>query len=131
MNPERMLITGFSAFATVLLIALLQIAYHKTKTANILETTALRAKHGNWQSCTNVTDSWGRTVRFSRYSDETRTSYVLTSSGKDGIFGNKDDMTSIATDFNKSRIVGKWMGKKSKEFAKGVVEGIKESNEQD
>lgn len=34
-------------------------------------------------------------------------------------------ITSQATDFNKSKIVGKWVGKKSKQFIKGFIEGVK------
>jgi hypothetical protein len=49
------------------------------------------------------------------------------SPGKDKQLNTSDDIVVEKTDINKSRIIGRWVGKKTKEFAKGVIGGVKEN----
>jgi hypothetical protein len=132
MNHERMLIAGVSAFLAVILIALCQYIYKNSKTHSILERTAFTAKHEHWQSssnCSNVIDAWRKPISFECVSNELKTTYILTSSGRDGIMRTKDDIVCITTDLNKSRIAGEWVGKKSKQFAIGLFHGLRGGEE--
>jgi hypothetical protein len=55
----------------------------------------------------------------------------VASAGQDGIFGNEDDIEKSAVDWNKSRVIGKWVGQKSKQAIKGFKEGVKEKSKFD
>ena len=53
----------------------------------------------------------------------------VASAGKDGKFGTNDDLVVTRKDWNKSRITGEWVGKKSKEFTKGLIEGLRKPSQ--
>lgn len=72
-------------------------------------------------------DWWGNKIQITRVmnADKTAITYTAVSAGKDGIPGNGDDLSKFVIDFNKSKIIGKWVGEKSKQAVKGMKEGIK------
>lgn len=59
---------------------------------------------------------------------DTHKTVRLVSPGKDKVLNTYDDVIVEKTDINKSKIVGRWVGKKTKEFAKGIIGGIKEKS---
>jgi hypothetical protein len=68
-------------------------------------------------------DAWGNELHFSRLATKTYVQQTIVSAGKDGKFGTDDDIRGEDIDWNKSRIVGKWVGNKAKEFVKGLKDG--------
>jgi len=74
-------------------------------------------------------DGWGRDVGFKKIVEQELIAYVFCSSGRDGEFGTEDDIEASKLDWNKSRIIGKWLGKKSKETFIGLKEGFNAPSE--
>lgn len=70
-------------------------------------------------------DAWGNPLQIVYSESAELRQATVTSGGKDEKFGTEDDIVKVATDLNKSRLVGQWVGKKSVEFSKGVASGIK------
>ena len=48
----------------------------------------------------------------------------MSSAGRDGKHGTSDDIVGVDVDINKSRAVGKWIGGKTKEGVKGLIDGV-------
>ncbi len=71
-------------------------------------------------------DGWGNNYNFSYTEDKTRKLYVVTSSGADKEFFTKDDITAERTDYNKSRIIGKFIADKMSEATGGVKDSLSE-----
>lgn len=71
-------------------------------------------------------DSWGNPINYHVEITPNVVTVIVTSAGPDGMIGSSDDITGIATDYNKSRIIGQWFGKKAKQVGTGVIEGLKE-----
>jgi len=69
-------------------------------------------------------DAWGRNLIYSVTLEPEVLVVDVTSNGPDGIAGTGDDITAQRTDYNKSRIVGKWIGSKLKQAGDGVIEGV-------
>jgi len=102
----------------------------KWKTEDIIQIVAKCAKINDWEKLPEnaLADGWGQKLLYTRTGNNKSVQYEVISSGRDKIFGTKDDMVCVAVDLNKSRIVGEWLGEKSKEAIKGVKEGwIKEN----
>lgn len=53
---------------------------------------------------------------------------IVVSEGPDGELNTSDDIIGTATDINKSRIVGEWVGSKAKEGLKGIWDGLKKKS---
>ncbi|RLI49567.1 hypothetical protein DRO61_04925 [Candidatus Bathyarchaeota archaeon] len=71
-------------------------------------------------------DGWKNNYKFYMAEDKTRKLYVVTSSGADKEFFTKDDITAERTDYNKSRIVGKFIADKLSEATGGVKDSLSE-----
>lgn len=69
-------------------------------------------------------DRWGTLLKSSYSSNNDVNIASATSAGRDRIFGTRDDISSERQDINKSRIVGKWIGEKTKETASGFFGGL-------
>lgn len=67
------------------------------------------------------TDAWGNPVQFHRIVREDSITQIVTSPGPDGKFGTEDDISHSDTDHNMSKIAGKWIHAKGKEFVKGLI----------
>lgn len=74
-----------------------------------------------------IVDYYGNTIRPDITKTENYKTVRLVSPGKDKQLNTLDDIVVEKTDINKSRVIGRWVGKKTKEFAKGIVGGVKEN----
>lgn len=70
-------------------------------------------------------DAWGNEFRYKRVVDEYAAYYVVGSAGRDGQFDTADDIMVIKYDKNTARIVGEYVGSRTKEALTGLVNGIK------
>jgi hypothetical protein len=57
--------------------------------------------------------------------------YDVYSTGPDGEVGTEDDIHCVVVDKNLARSAGKWVGEKSKQFLKGLYDGVKKDSEYD
>lgn len=55
---------------------------------------------------------------------------VVTSRGRDHAFGTDDDIWHRSTNLNKTRLLGEYIGKRSDELVKGLLDGIIKGGEQ-
>ena len=78
--------------------------------------------HGN----ADVYDYYGQACRIDIVGDDTVKTLTVVSAGRDHMFDTKDDVSYSRTEYNKSKIVGKWIGSKTKQFGKGLIEGFKQ-----
>ncbi len=78
------------------------------------------------ESVLEIKDYYGTNFKFEKTATEDCVTVIGASAGPDHIFGNEDDISCTKRNYNKSRIVGKWISKKSKEFVKGMISGITE-----
>ena len=69
-------------------------------------------------------DAWGNNLKASYVETKYRKTYTVSSAGRDGKHGTSDDIVGVDVDINKSRAVGKWIGGKSKEGVKGLIDGV-------
>jgi|19_taG_2_1085344.scaffolds.fasta_scaffold00858_14 hypothetical protein len=78
-------------------------------------------------------DAWGSSLQYVKRvnSDGTLITHVIKSPGPDRQINTGDDIVAVKTDMNKSKIVGKWIGKKSNEVLKGFIGGVKNKSEFD
>lgn len=129
MRIERVLAAGGMFVLALLLMVLIHSLWMNASTRNMLTEAALNAKRNHLLTVTNVVDSWGNEAVFERIASETSIDYILTSKGADARLRTKDDIAVVVRDLNKSGMIGKWVGKKTKEFAKGVVNGLKDGSE--
>ncbi len=78
------------------------------------------------EAIVEMKDYYGTNFRFDKTATEECVTVIGASAEPDHIFGNEDDISCTKRNYNNSRIVGKWVSKKSKEFFKGVISGITE-----
>lgn len=83
-------------------------------------------------------DWWGNPLIFEREVTDNYVKQIVISVGHDAKLKTKDDIVGIHTDWNKSKIVGKWTRDKGTEFIKGLLtnepnrhEKLKEKREKD
>ena len=76
----------------------------------------------------NNQDAWDRDYVLETETGDAYVVYTVISSGRDGKFDTKDDIVGSEIDWNKSRIVGQWIGRKTKEVVVGIAEGVKEES---
>jgi type II secretory pathway pseudopilin PulG len=70
-------------------------------------------------------DVWGTTIEvYIEPQTDKGVAYLGVSAGKDKTFDTDDDIKITEMDWNKARIVGNFIGKKSKETFKGLIGGI-------
>ncbi len=74
----------------------------------------------------NIQDWWAKPICIKREvaKDKMAIVYMAISAGRDSLFDTNDDYVSVKTDLNKSKMIGKWAGKRAKEITKGLREGI-------
>ncbi len=72
-----------------------------------------------------IQDVYGNVLKLEHSVSEDCLCVKTTSAGLDKTLGNSDDIYCVKRDYNKSRIAGKWVVSRTKEFAKGVVSGFK------
>jgi len=100
----------------------------------VLRTSKVAERHG-WEAIPAdfEADAWGNPIRLERIPaeglDKTGIGYLVVSPGPDGQLDTMDDIKALEIDWNKSRIVGKWMGKKMRQAGEGMAEGIMGKNE--
>lgn len=71
-------------------------------------------------------DYWGNDMEITLVEEKDRWVCNVISAGYDGRMGTKDDVEYTRYDYNKSKIIGRYLGEKSVEFMKGWVEGRNE-----
>jgi hypothetical protein len=76
-------------------------------------------------------DAWGKPLEYSYQVDPKVAVASVRSAGRDGMLGTDDDIKGVSLDFNKSRIVGEWLGTKAKQAGKGFIDGLKEKSKFD
>jgi hypothetical protein len=76
-------------------------------------------------------DVWGHNLKHVREITENCAYYMVISAGLDGEFETDDDIGAVQTDYNKSRIAGKWLGSRAIEGIKGFKEGLKQKSKFD
>lgn len=69
------------------------------------------------------TDRWGTELRADYSQGENSNVLVVRSAGRDKIFDTSDDLVAEEIDINKSRVVGKWIGNKTRETVSGFLDG--------
>ena len=74
----------------------------------------------------NEKDGWNNNYKFTYTETKTLKTYLVTSSGADGKFLTKDDITAERKDYNKSRIIGKFVADKLSEAAGGIKDSLSE-----
>src|SRR5690606_5311713 len=94
---------------------------------NLVQSEAKKRLSGRHN--TNVKDSWGNELIYAYDETEEFKLASATSMGPDGLLDTEDDIAQVASDFNKSRIVGEWAGKRIKEGVKGFVKGLKSESD--
>ncbi len=115
---------------------LINILVPQISTGTRLERAAVTAKVDDVDDGTcfeDITDWWGNEVCISRVNDREKNVVIYTaiSAGRDGEFGTDDDLSKVRRDYNKSKIIGKWAGKKFKQGVLGWYEGLKEKSKHD
>lgn len=125
--PKYYVIYIASCIVAVFCISFLKLAYPIWKTKSIENDALVKAMRCDLKTYDNLIDAWGNKIDYHRIAEEDKITYYVQSYGKDGI-PSKDDITMIDVDYNKSAIIGKWVGKKSKDFAIGVKNGIMEKS---
>jgi len=111
-------------------LAVIGVAYgvfemaHHSRTVKQIKTAIVQTIRGDEVSL--YKDSWGTDIMVHRepLPDNKGTCYIGRSAGKDRSFKTSDDIEVIEVDWNKARIVGNFIGKKSKETFKGLIDGI-------
>jgi len=94
------------------------------KTEKILENEIFHAKlNDKEEGSLNIIDGWDSDIIYTRQADKKAVLYHLISPGRDKEMGTKDDMKITAVDWNKSRIIGDYVGRKAKQAVIGVKEG--------
>lgn len=71
-------------------------------------------------------DQWGNHLRVDVVDGDTKKTYNVVSSGPDGKFNTTDDIIATKTDYKKTKLIGRWLGKKSKEFVDAFRNGDNE-----
>lgn len=74
-------------------------------------------------------DAWVQPLEYKGSVEEDCIIAVVRSAGPDGSFDTSDDIVGIRQDLNKSKLVGKWAGKRIKETASGFWEGLKSKSD--
>ena len=74
-------------------------------------------------------DAWGRPLEYEGSVEEDRIIVSVRSAGPDGSFDTSDDIVSVRQDLNKSKLVGKWAGKRIKEAGSGLWQGLKSKSD--
>lgn len=78
----------------------------------------------------SAVDKWGTTLLYRADSQSSEHKAVtVVSAGADKKFDTSDDVVIQKVDFNKSKIVGKWAGKRAKEAVQGWTEGLKSKSD--
>ena len=118
------------AVASVIAIAVGFVVYMSPKwnTESTVKRAAYVSQNADTQTGTMQTrDAWGNLIHCVRTlePDGMAIAYQIRSAGRDETMMTKDDIVYTEVDWNKSKIAGKWIGKKSKEAATGVVAGWK------
>ena len=111
------------AIFTIIAIVHSYIYRYETKTTKIVTSLAKIHMDDKENVATlNEVDAWGKPLHFIRHATDTSVSQTIISAGADGEFGSADDISYQDVDLNKSRLVGKWIGSRTKEFVKGLRE---------
>ena len=130
-REQKINIIGTSIF-TMLLIVMISFTirvWPVIKTGNIVSQQAISCKQNDTKSGVLETkDRWDNNLVCTRIAEETVVIYEVRSSGRDKEFGTDDDITATKIDLNKSKILGRWIGKKTKEAAVGLIDGLKEES---
>lgn len=129
MSKSDFRILVFGIVAAILVVGLL-FAYQWP----VMQTEALVIKEAkiflqNGGEREPAVDLWGHPLEYQYQTDNTRRVALVTSAGRDGVMDTPDDIVAQSTDLNKSKIVGRWFGQKSKEFAKGFKSGLKDKSD--
>jgi hypothetical protein len=72
-----------------------------------------------------TSDVWDQSLHYDVSVEPKLITALVVSEGPDGKLNTEDDIVGTATDVNKSRIVGEWIGSKTKEGLKGIWDGLK------
>lgn len=125
MKTSDKILTVFSLFILITCVTSLCLRW------DILRNDAIVAYHTRSTQTEDEVklDYYGRKCLISIDTATTNTTTTLISAGRDGVFDTSDDIMKHKIDYNKSRIIGKWIGQKGKQFTKGLIDGIKDRSE--
>lgn len=87
--------------------------------------------HAENNSNEAVYDYWDNRIITHTKIDKRAAIYNAYSAGPDKVFHTEDDYFLQKIDFNKSRIIGEWVGTKTKQFLKGKADGLKKESKFD
>jgi len=99
--------------------------YERTR-ATALQVISRASDDNLPDSCEVDKDAWGHPMRYTRIPNAYQLTQVVTSAGRDGIFGTEDDEVVSETEYNWSRTAGRFVAEKSKDFVRGMVDGSSE-----
>ena len=109
-------------FAAYIIVPKMVTKNHLTQAVNIARSQDLQTGY-----CFSDIHDWWKTdicIKRELAPDGIAIEYTAISAGKDKTFETDDDMSVIKIDLNKSKMIGKWAGKRAKEAVKGLREGI-------
>lgn len=110
---------------TLSVIFYFRVFYPEQKTRDVLS-FAIKEKIHSIVKNKKHFDAWDNEIQIAVEKQDTGTIYIGKSAGRDLTFDTKDDILVTEVDWNKSKIVGKFIGKKSTEVIRGIVDGILE-----
>ena len=119
----------------VLLVAGLIVAdiinkkYKKGFERILKEQIALKLEEGDYP--VEETDLFGNELQYHKDIEDYGILHQLRTRGSDGEFNTNDDHVLSDIDMNKSRMIGHFVGQKSKEALKGIWDGLKKKSEFD
>ena len=123
-DDQKMALIVISAITILVVIAVLIYNLPSNKTKRILKANA--GDHGTNNHEMPISDGWGTSLRYTYIETKTLKTFLVTSAGADRQFDTSDDMTIEERDYNKSRIIGKYVTDKLKEVTKGVKDSLLE-----
>ena len=131
-NEKReMLITVSVICSILILIICLIVNYYSAENVTkrqikVLVNEKIRTKNVS-TGLMSVIDGWDNNYKASYLETKSAKTYIVRSAGEDGKFHTADDIVAERKDFNKSRIVGKYITDKISEGIGGVKDSISDT----
>ena len=122
---------GIPLVLVVIVVALIvrQIPYWRTEKQLKVALQQVMSDKADGPARLQIKDGWDEAIYYERKDDPKGILYIVCSAGPDKQLDTADDMPLKGIDLNKSRIVGEWIGKRTKQAAEGFVDGF--TGEQD
>lgn len=118
------LVAGISLALIGCIVFYIMHIYPIYKTKNII-TLAIKERIYSNEAYTTHLDAWHEKIEISVDKQDSGTIYSGRSAGKDLTFGTDDDILVHEVDWNKSRMIGKYLTTRMLEAVKGVGDTFK------